>query len=166
MKMSRVVVSAVSVMAVVAVLFGCGKKEAVQAPAAPAAVSQAAAADQLPKDFNAIMVAGEKYLAEKNFVMAEAAFKKALESIAGNSWALRSLALAYMNQTKMAEAEQALNDAEKSSNGKDPYVFFIRGGYYELKNDKQNAIVQYEKALALEPTHAGFKERLAEVKKK
>jgi predicted negative regulator of RcsB-dependent stress response len=48
---------------------------------------------------------------------------------------------------------------------KSSIVFTRWGDYYTLKNDKVNALLNYEKALKLEPSDKELQEKVKELKK-
>jgi Ca-activated chloride channel family protein len=120
----------------------------------------------------ATIAEGNRYYSVSQFDLAEASYKKALESEPNNLTAQFNLANALQKQKKYDEAEKLLERLGNSSHDKSfqSAVWYNQGVAYSAQKNLESSIESYKKSLRLNPSDQQVRENLEkallELKKK
>jgi len=114
--------------------------------------------EQDPKMYIVPFMLGEAGLAKKEWPTAEAEFKKCLDLNLNFDQAMTGLSRALLYQNKDEEAKQWARNALKYN--PENYRAWYQLGFIETKTDKQAAIADYEKAVAIQGNFAPLRRDL------
>lgn len=152
-----------AVMAVAVALAGCNKDvyANLDAGAAPATAGEGkplAAAGNVPPDASKIQIA-KKQFRERNFGLAEKAFRDIIESQPRNAEAWLGLAASYDQLRRFKLADRAYGQVVKLD-GPSVALYNNRGYSYLLRGDRKRARRDFRKARNLEPGNLFVKNNL------
>ena len=114
--------------------------------------------EQDPKMYIVPFMLGEAGLAKKDWPEAEAEFRKCLDLNPNFDQAMTGLSRALLYQNKDEEAKQWARNALKYN--PENYRAWYQLGFIETKTDKQAAIADYEKAVAIQSNFAPLRRDL------
>src|SRR2546428_4154968 len=114
--------------------------------------------EQDPKMYIVPFMLGEAGLAKKDWPEAEAEFRKCLDLNPNFDQAMTGLSRALLYQNKDEEANQWARNALKYN--PENYRAWYQLGFIETKTDKQAAIADYEKAVAIQSNFAPLRRDL------
>jgi len=114
----------------------------------------------VPKNASVQMLLGQFYVAQKQYDLAETAFKKTLELNEGVSGAYTSLAALYMRSGKIDQAVAEYETALKKNPKLVPAIMVL-GMIDESRKEYDKAQAQYQKVLQINPRFAPAANNLA-----